>query len=62
MFHKRQRLRFHSNGMRFYAFDADQKLLRQSEYYSVGGGFVVNHDDAAADRASMLSKHVKFNS
>ncbi len=50
VFHKRQRLPYHSNGMRFHAFDKAQKVLRASDYYSVGGGFVVNHDDAAADR------------
>ncbi len=49
-FHKREKLPFHSNGMRFIAFDADQKVLLSRDYYSVGGGFVVNHDDAAADR------------
>ncbi|KIK61547.1 hypothetical protein GYMLUDRAFT_42544 [Collybiopsis luxurians FD-317 M1] len=32
----------HPNGMRFSAFDADGTLLATNEYYSVGGGFVVN--------------------
>ncbi|MEM9303483.1 MAG: L-serine ammonia-lyase [Pseudomonadota bacterium] len=49
-FHKRQKLPFHSNGMRLIAFDADQKVLASRDYYSVGGGFVVNEDEAAADR------------
>ncbi|MFO7764554.1 MAG: L-serine ammonia-lyase [Wenzhouxiangellaceae bacterium] len=49
-FHKRQTLPFHSNGMRFEAFgDGGNSLLRR-ESYSVGGGFVVNPDEAAADR------------
>ncbi len=50
IFHKRQTLPFHPNGMRFSAFDADETLLLARDYYSVGGGFVVNSDDAAADR------------
>ena len=50
MFHKRERLPHHSNGMRFIAFDEDQKVLLSRDYYSVGGGFVVNHDQAAEDR------------
>ena len=49
-FHKRQTLKLHSNGMRFAALgDNDEPLLKR-EYYSVGGGFVVNPDEAAADR------------
>ena len=49
-FNKRQKLPFHPNGMRFAAFDADGAELASREYYSVGGGFVVNHDEAAEDR------------
>jgi L-serine dehydratase len=50
VFNKRQKLPFHSNGMRFSAFDANGEVLAAREYYSVGGGFVVNQDEAAEDR------------
>ena len=50
VFNKRQKLPFHSNGMRFAAFAADGAVLATREYYSVGGGFVVNQDEAAKDR------------
>ena len=50
VFHKRQTLPHHPNGMRFTAFDTDGGELLSREYYSVGGGFVVNADEAAADR------------
>ena len=50
VFNKRQKLPFHSNGMRFTAFAADDAVLATREYYSVGGGFVVNQDEAAQDR------------
>jgi L-serine dehydratase len=50
VFNKRQKLPFHSNGMRFTAYDAQGKELATRDYYSVGGGFVVNQDEAAADR------------
>ncbi|MDT8410563.1 MAG: L-serine ammonia-lyase, partial [Wenzhouxiangellaceae bacterium] len=50
IFHKRQTLPYHSNGMRFQALDGDGRVLVKREYYSVGGGFVVNPDEAAADR------------
>jgi L-serine dehydratase len=49
-FNKRQKLPFHSNGMRFSAFDADDQLIATRDYYSVGGGFVVNEDEAAENR------------
>lgn len=50
VFHKRQTLPHHPNGMRFTAFDGDGTTLLERDYYSVGGGFVVNTDDAANDR------------
>ncbi len=47
---KRQKLPYHTNGMRFTAFDARDEVIATRDYYSVGGGFVVNQDDAASDR------------
>ncbi len=49
-FLKREKLPHHPNGMRFKAFDEDGNELLSRDYYSVGGGFVVNKDDAAQDR------------
>ena len=37
-----QTLAFHSNGMRFTAFDASGSTLLEKTYYSVGGGFVLS--------------------
>ncbi|CAE6814282.1 L-serine dehydratase 2 [Paraburkholderia domus] len=34
----------HPNGMRFQAFDENGQLLVEKEYYSVGGGFVINRE------------------
>jgi len=50
VFNKREKLPYHTNGMRFTAFDAHGQLLATRDYYSVGGGFVVNQDEAARDR------------
>jgi L-serine dehydratase len=47
---KRQKLPFHTNGMRFSAYDAAGVEIATRDYYSVGGGFVVNQDEAAEDR------------
>jgi L-serine dehydratase len=48
VFHRRETLPFHANGLRFAAFDAEGALLEERTYYSVGGGFVVS-DEVAAD-------------
>src|SRR5271170_2644577 len=41
LFHIDQVLPGHSNGMRFTAHDAALEVLAREEYYSVGGGFIV---------------------
>ncbi|WP_394753575.1 L-serine ammonia-lyase [Crenothrix sp.] len=49
LFHRKV-LPYHSNGMRFSVFDNTGSELLHKDYYSVGGGFVVTGDTAAADR------------
>jgi L-serine dehydratase len=44
--HRRKRLVFHSNAMRFAALDANGTELSARTYYSVGGGFVLGEDEA----------------
>ncbi|WP_287811842.1 L-serine ammonia-lyase, partial [Pseudomonas sp.] len=46
----RKPLPFHPNGMIFRAFDESGLQVRSREYYSVGGGFVVDEGAAGADR------------
>ena len=48
VFHRRQALPFHANGMRLTACDDTGAELHARAYYSVGGGFVVS-DEVAAD-------------
>jgi L-serine dehydratase len=50
VFHRRQTLPGHPNGMRFTAYDAEDQPLTARVYYSVGGGFVVDEQAAAQDR------------
>ncbi|MEM7220430.1 MAG: L-serine ammonia-lyase [Pseudomonadota bacterium] len=45
--HRRAKLPFHPNGMRFTALDAQGEAICERVYYSVGGGLVV--DEAAAE-------------
>ena len=51
LFMRHERLPRHSNGMRFSALDAQGKMLREEEYYSVGGGFIVRGDEEEAQGA-----------
>ena len=48
--HRRRTLPFHPNGMRFSAADASSKERHAAIYYSVGGGFIVDEQEAGADR------------
>jgi len=48
IFHRRETLPFHANGMRFTAFDEAGATVLEKVYYSVGGGFVVS-DEVAHD-------------
>jgi L-serine dehydratase len=43
--HRGKRLPFHTNGMRFRARDANGHVLMSREYYSIGGGFVLDEDE-----------------
>jgi L-serine dehydratase len=49
VFHRREKLPLHSNGLRFTARDAAGAVIAERVYYSVGGGFVVDHAGAPAD-------------
>jgi L-serine dehydratase len=43
--HRRGRLSFHSNGMVCLALDGEGRPVDRREYYSVGGGFVLDEDE-----------------
>jgi L-serine dehydratase len=49
VFHRREKLPLHSNGLRFTALAADGSPVVERIYYSIGGGFVVDHAGAPAD-------------
>jgi L-serine dehydratase len=54
LFHTDQVLPGHTNGMRFTAQDTTLNVLAREEYYSIGGGFVVQAGaEARADTARM---------
>ncbi|MCO4758628.1 MAG: L-serine ammonia-lyase [Oceanospirillaceae bacterium] len=44
-----ENLPYHPNAMRLSAFGADDELLYENTYYSIGGGFVIDESEATAD-------------
>ena len=60
IFHRRRSLPYHSNGMRFTAWDAQGNVLFSRVYYSVGGGFVVNENDIGVNRIQPDDKALKY--
>lgn len=44
-----ENLPYHPNAMRLSAFGADENLLYDNVYYSIGGGFVIDESEATAD-------------
>src|SRR5262249_16378085 len=50
IFHRDKVLPYHPNGMRFSAFDQNGVELFVKIYYSVGGGFIVDHETASKDK------------
>jgi L-serine dehydratase len=53
-------LPFHTNGLRFSAFDDGGDMIASRIYYSIGGGFVVDEEEAgrnAKDEAGSAPKH-----
>lgn len=56
----RKSLPFHPNGMTFEATDCDTNLLLSETFYSVGGGFVVTHDETGAPKLSQQQVQVRY--
>src|SRR5580658_5527440 len=62
LFHTDQILPGHSNGMRFTAHDEGLAVLAREEYYSIGGGFVVQAGAEAGAGESRAKPPYEFNS
>jgi L-serine dehydratase len=52
LFHQRETLPLHSNGMRFTAYDSANHLLFSQIFYSIGGGFIVTEQDYGKESPS----------
>jgi len=53
-------LAFHSNGMRFTAYDATPVMIARKTYFSVGGGFVVDEGEAQQFGGHLEPLHVPY--
>jgi len=45
IYHRKKALPFHSNGMKIEALNAEGQSLHKRNYFSVGGGFVIDEDE-----------------
>lgn len=57
LFHRNQQLPYHPNGMRFTLYNDLRKELLSLVYYSVGGGFVVDHESASHNEKVISNQH-----
>lgn len=51
LFHYKETLPKHSNGIRFSAFDKNDQLILSQIYYSIGGGFIVTDEEFGHTKA-----------
>lgn len=58
--HISKSLPYHPNGMIFSAFNKAEKIIMESTYYSVGGGFVLNDEQASGELLSEDKTAVKY--
>lgn len=57
LFHRDKQLPYHPNGMRFTIYSSAGDELLSLVYYSVGGGFVVDHESASHDGKVIENQH-----
>ncbi len=58
VFHKDKQLPFHPNGMKITLFDSESHVLLEKTYYSIGGGFILSHEEVAEDRQLGEEEHI----
>lgn len=56
LFHYDKQLPFHPNAMRFTAYDEHGKTIQTEVFYSVGGGFVLDHQTAMASQNTQIGE------
>jgi L-serine dehydratase len=62
LFMRHERLEQHSNGMRFTALGTERNVLREEDYFSIGGGFILRGNETAAAPSGRLPSPYPFDS
>src|SRR5450755_875940 len=62
LFMRHERLERHSNGMRFTALGLDRHTLREEDYFSIGGGFILRGDETPTAPKGQTAAPYPFNS
>jgi L-serine dehydratase len=57
IYHRRKTLSAHANAMTLFAYDANDNILLEETYYSIGGGFIVKDCDFEKEKDNALSLH-----
>lgn len=57
IFHKDKFLPFHPNAVRFQSYNLKDELILSKVYYSVGGGFIVEHEQTIQQNPSLKEEH-----
>ena len=60
VFHQQTTLPKHANGMRFTAYDAENKVIQTEIYYSIGGGFIVTDDTFGQQQGGLVNPPYPF--
>jgi len=57
LFHMTKQLPYHPNGMRFTAYDTFGKEIAQKVFYSIGGGFIIDHELVSQEEKVIQNTH-----
>lgn len=57
LFHKTKQLPYHPNGMRFTAYDSTGREKAQKIFYSIGGGFIIDHELVSQEEKVIQHTH-----
>lgn len=60
IFHRKETLPFHANGMIFAAFDSSGIIIEQKTYYSVGGGFIIDETATEQSKPQITQEQIKL--
>lgn len=60
LFHGDKQLPYHPNGIRFRVFNRERKKIYQQIFYSIGGGFIIDHESTKGSPALVNHQTVPY--